>query len=238
MAHLPKDACTFTKKTLRVLLVVQLEKKPGEPGLFRGVSGCALLRSLGEGARRAARESIGQFDHLNISLSAAGHVRPCADGSARATRRPARRRRRGPCRARCANASFSRPIASSVLPSRKFRPPRLFVSWPTWTWSESSSYAVARPLGVVAREHPVALAVGDERGLEVRGADRAGVVRVLGELERALDVLARGLVVALAAPAARAPREDVRAELVGRQARALGERERLVAAGRARSGRC
>ena len=102
------------------------------------------------------------------------------------------------------------------------------MSWPTWTWSASSSYAAARLLGVRAGEHPVALAVGDERRLEVRGADRARIVGVLGELERALDVLARGLVVALAAPAARAPGEDVRAERVGRQARALGERERLV----------
>src|SRR5205085_5105182 len=75
-----------------------------------------------------------------------------------------------------------------------------------------------RPLGVVAREHPVALAVGDERSLEVRRADRAGIVRILGELERALDVLARGLVIALAAPAAGAPGEDVRAERVGGQA--------------------
>src|SRR5436190_3402361 len=49
----------------------------------------------------------------------------------------------------------------------------------------------ARLLGVVPREHPVPLAVGDERRLEVGGADRARVVRVLGELKRALDVLAR-----------------------------------------------
>ena len=66
---------------------------------------------------------------------------------------------------------------------------------------------------------PVAL--GDQRGLEVRLAERARVVHRLRELERALDVLARGLVVALAAVAARAPREDVRAEQVGRERRAL-----------------
>ena len=72
------------------------------------------------------------------------------------------------------------------------------------------------------------LAVGDQRCLVVRSADRARIVRVLGELERPLDVLARSLVVPLVAPAARAPGEDVRAKLVGRQTRALGEGERLV----------
>ena len=78
-----------------------------------------------------------------------------------------------------------------------------------------------RLLRVGAREHPVAVALGEERRLEVRGAERTRVLERLGELERALDVLARGLVVALAAVAARAPREDVQAQLVGRQARAL-----------------
>src|SRR5581483_4003214 len=63
---------------------------------------------------------------------------------------------------------------------------------------------------------------------EERVADRARVVRVLGELKRTLDVLARGLVVAHPTPATRAPREDVRAERVGRHARALGEPECLV----------
>ena len=77
----------------------------------------------------------------------------------------------------------------------------------------------------------MSLAVGDERRLEVRSADGARVVRVLGELQRALDVLACGLVVALAAPAARAPREDVRTQRVGRQARPLGEPEGLVEQG-------
>jgi hypothetical protein len=67
----------------------------------------------------------------------------------------------------------------------------------------------------------MSLAVGDERRLEVRRPDRPRIVRVLRELEGALDVLARGLVVALAAPAPRAPRKDVRAKRVGRQARAL-----------------
>src|SRR5439155_18585812 len=83
-------------------------------------------------------------------------------------------------------------------------------------------------LGVVAREHPMALAVGDERRLEICGADRARIVRILRELERALDVFARGLVVALAAPAPRAPGQDVRAKLVGGHPGALCQAERLV----------
>ena len=58
--------------------------------------------------------------------------------------------------------------------------------------------------------------------------DGAPVVESLGELERALDVLARGLEVALAAVAAGAPAEDVRAQQVARHPRALGERQRLV----------
>ena len=43
-----------------------------------------------------------------------------------------------------------------------------------------------------------------------------------------LDVLAGGVVVARVPPAARPPREDVRAERVARHPRALGKRERLV----------
>ena len=72
-------------------------------------------------------------------------------------------------------------------------------------------------LGVRAREHVVAVALGEHRRLEVRGAECARILERLGELERALDVLARGLVVALAAVAPRAPREDVQAQLVGRE---------------------
>src|SRR5947207_198759 len=86
----------------------------------------------------------------------------------------------------------------------------------------------AGALGVRAGEDPVALAVGDERRLEERVPDGARIVGVLRELERALDVLARRFVIAHAPPAARAPREDVRPERIGRHARALGETERLV----------
>src|SRR5579862_483018 len=46
-------------------------------------------------------------------------------------------------------------------------------------------------------EDPLPVALGDERGLEVRLAEGARVVERLGELERALDVLARGFEVAL-----------------------------------------
>ena len=65
----------------------------------------------------------------------------------------------------------------------------------------------------------MAHALGDEGGLEVRVRDDAPVVDAPGELERRLDVLARGLEVALAAAAARAPAEDVGAEEVARAGR-------------------
>ena len=71
-------------------------------------------------------------------------------------------------------------------------------------------------------------ALGDERRLEVRVGHLAAVVDALGELERVLDVLARGLEVALAAVAAGAPVVDVGAEPVGGHVRALRERECLV----------
>ena len=67
------------------------------------------------------------------------------------------------------------------------------------------------------------LALGDERGLDVHVGRGLAVVERLRQLERALDVLLRGLEVALAPVAARAVGEDVRAEDVARQLRALGE---------------
>ena len=85
-----------------------------------------------------------------------------------------------------------------------------------------------RPLGVRARQHPVPVALGDQRGLEVRLARGAHVVHRLGELERELDVLARRLVVALAAVAARPPGEDARPEEVGRERRPVEQLERLA----------
>jgi len=74
----------------------------------------------------------------------------------------------------------------------------------------------------------VAVALRDDRGLEVDVAEGPLVAESLRELERALDVLARPLPVALAAVAARAPREDVRPEQVARHAGPLGERQRLA----------
>ena len=71
-------------------------------------------------------------------------------------------------------------------------------------------------LGVVARQHPVTLAVGYERRLEVGGADRAEVLDALRQLERPLDVVAGGFEVPLALPAARPPRKDVGLERVAR----------------------
>ena len=85
-----------------------------------------------------------------------------------------------------------------------------------------------RALGVVARRDPVALALGDQRSLEVDVSSHALVLEPFGELERALDVFARCLVIALAAPAARAPVEDLRAQKIAREPRALRELESLV----------
>ena len=74
----------------------------------------------------------------------------------------------------------------------------------------------------------MAHALGHERGLEVDIRHRAVVVERLRELERALDVLARGLEVTLAAVAARAPAEDLRAKQVAGKAGALRELQRLA----------
>src|SRR5581483_7663316 len=87
---------------------------------------------------------------------------------------------------------------------------------------------LTRALRVRAGENPVALAVGDERSLDVRGTDRPQIVDATRELESRLDVVAGCFVVALAAPAARAPGKDVRLERVAREPGPVGERERLV----------
>ena len=55
-----------------------------------------------------------------------------------------------------------------------------------------------RALGERPRAQPLAVALGDERSLEGDVSDGQRVVDAVGELERALDVLARGLEVALA----------------------------------------
>src|SRR5580765_2615732 len=72
-------------------------------------------------------------------------------------------------------------------------------------------------LRVRAGEYPVPGALGDERCLEIVVGDGAPVVQALGELERALDVLARSFPVALAPVTAGAPTESVRAEPIGRE---------------------
>ena len=58
--------------------------------------------------------------------------------------------------------------------------------------------------------------------------DREHVVDAIGELEGTLDVLARRFEVTLAARAARAPFEDVRAQPVARQLGAVGQIECLA----------
>ena len=96
-------------------------------------------------------------------------------------------------------------------------PPRLFSRRPTLRAIGELFVVRLRLLGVGAGEHPVPVALGEHRGLEVHGSECPRVAQRLGELERALDVLARGLVVALAAVAPRAPGEYVQAQLVGRE---------------------
>ena len=85
-----------------------------------------------------------------------------------------------------------------------------------------------RPLRVVPGEHPVAHPLGDERRLKVDVRHRPPIVEGVGELERALHVLAGGLEVALPAVAPGAPAEDVGAEQVTRKVGAVREGERLV----------
>src|SRR4051794_3264780 len=82
-------------------------------------------------------------------------------------------------------------------------------------------------LRVRPRADPLAVPLRDQRGHEVDVADRSAVVEPLGELERELHVLTRGLPVALAAVAAGAPGEHLRAEEVAGQFGPLGKRERL-----------
>src|SRR5215210_6587416 len=85
-----------------------------------------------------------------------------------------------------------------------------------------------RLLGVLAGENPLPLALGDERRLEVDTRDGAGVVETFRELERALEILARGLEVALTPVAARAQPQDLGPKAVAGKLRPLGERQRLV----------
>ena len=86
----------------------------------------------------------------------------------------------------------------------------------------------ARPLGVGAGEEPAPLPLGDERRLEERIRDPAGVRARLGQLERALDIIRGGNPVAVSPVAARTPMEDVRAQAIPGQFGAFRQNERLV----------
>src|SRR4029077_13923250 len=85
-----------------------------------------------------------------------------------------------------------------------------------------------RALRVVARLDPVPHPLADKRSLEVRVRRLARIIERLRELERALDIFARCLIVPLAPVAARAPAEDVRAEAVARKLGGLSQGQRLV----------
>src|SRR5919109_1864326 len=85
-----------------------------------------------------------------------------------------------------------------------------------------------RLLRVLPSQDPLALALGDKRRLEVDTGDGPGVVQTLGELERALEILASRLVVPLAPIAPRSQAQGLRAEAIARQLGALGEGQRLV----------
>ena len=156
---------------------------------------------------------------------------PCGGESARATRRPPRRRRRGPRRARSRNESLSRLDRLLGLAEQEVEAAEVVRQLADVRLVGELLVRGTCALGVRAGEQPVALALGDERRLEVGGADRAAVVQRLGQLERALDVFARGLVVALAALAARAPQRmlerswsDGRPERSARRATRSGAR--------------
>ena len=164
--------------------------------------------------------------------------RRCAGAPGRATTRRSRRPRRVPCSSAIANACFRRAIASSGLPSRNSSPPRLLSSRPTFDPVGELLVLRLRPLGVGSREHPVPVALGDRAtpGSTPSPSARASSIDSR-ELERALDVVARRLVVALPAVAARAPREDVAPEQIDGQRRALGQRRAPRRTARSRS-RC
>ena len=85
-----------------------------------------------------------------------------------------------------------------------------------------------RPLRVVAGQDVVALPLRDQRRLEVGACDRSAIAEVLRELERALDVVVRRDVVAKPPATTRAPLQDVGTQEPAREARPLGELERLV----------
>ena len=127
------------------------------------------------------------------------------------------------------NASFRCGTASSGLPSRKLSPPRLFSSLPTLALLGDLLVLRLRALGVLAREHPVALALGDQRRLEVEVRERAAVVRGPPRARaRARRPRAPPRSRAGGGSSGNAQSKMLRAQQVGREARPLGELERRV----------
>ena len=84
-----------------------------------------------------------------------------------------------------------------------------------------------RPLGIRAREHPVAPPLGDDRRLEVPVSESFTVAEPLRELERRLDVGTSRLPVALAPVAAGPPAEDPAAKPVVDRVGVAHQLERL-----------
>ena len=85
-----------------------------------------------------------------------------------------------------------------------------------------------RPFGQRAGAQPLPVPLGDDRSLERDVCHGEGVVDSLGELERALDVFACRGEVALSARTPRTPFQNVRAQPVTRETRAVGQVERLA----------
>ena len=132
-----------------------------------------------------------------------------------------------PCSSATANACLSR-VDRPVGPAEQELEPAEVVEQPADVAAVAQLLVRRlRLLRVRPRQHPVPVALGDQRGLEVRVARGAHVVHRLRELERELDVLARRLVVALPPVAARAPRVDARPEEVGRDLRPVEQLQRL-----------
>ena len=156
-----------------------------------------------------------------------GPDRRSSDTPVRATRRPSPRRRR-----RRARARRRRPPGAGRSPSRASRAGSRGRRGCSAAARRSSGRRAPRTAPSRARRRCGRAPSGRRArrsGTPGSTPRRArGVLHRLGELERALDVLAGGLVVALAAVAARAPGEDVRAQQVGGKLGAVEQVERLA----------
>ena len=107
-----------------------------------------------------------------------------------------------------AKASLRSSTARSGSPRRNVRPAEVVEQAPDVEPVLLLLVERLRPLGVRAREHPLPLALRDDRRLEVPVRERLSVTEPFRELERRLDVGARRLPVALAPIAAGSPAED------------------------------